>query len=159
MSAVTGKFDTIESILARAIEIEVQAARMYESAAARSATDPIRDRLLELAGQEWQHKAKLEEIQAGNVRWALRRAQAEAVPDLRISDHLMGGSLDPDADYQDVLIFAARREKTAHDFYMAMSEKVEDDLIRSVFEMLATEELRHKYLLEKTYEELAYQDF
>jgi rubrerythrin len=42
---------------------------------------------------------------------------------------------------------------------MAMSEKVEDDLIRSVFEMLAAEELRHKYLLEKTYEELAYQDF
>jgi rubrerythrin len=58
-----------------------------------------------------------------------------------------------------VLIFAARREKTAHDFYMAMSEDVEDALIRNVFEMLAAEEMQHKYLLEKTYEELAYQDF
>jgi rubrerythrin len=159
MSATMAEFDTLEAILARAIEMEVQAAKMYEHAAARSATDPIRNRLLELAGQEWGHKAKLEEIQAGNLRWVLRRAKADAVPDLRISDHLVGGSLEPDADYQDVLIFAARREKTAHDFYVAMSEKVEDDLIRGVFEMLAAEEMRHKYLLEKTYEELAYQDF
>jgi len=159
VSADPGKFDTVEAILAQAIAMEVQAARMYENAADRSATEPIRDRLLEIAGQEWAHKAKLEAIQTGNVRWALRQAKADAVPDLRISDHLLGGSLDPDADYQDVLIFAARREKTAHDFYTAMAEKVEDELIRNVFEMLAAEELRHKYLLEKTYEELAYQDF
>jgi rubrerythrin len=159
MGADPGTFDTVESILAQAIAMEMQAARMYENAADRSATEPIRDRLLEMAGQEWAHKARLEEIQSGNVRWAMRRAKADAVPDLRISDHLLGGSLEPDADYQDVLIFAARREKTAHDFYQAMSEKVDDALIRDVFEMLAAEELRHKYLLEKTYEELAYQDF
>jgi rubrerythrin len=154
-----GEYDTIEAILNRAIEIEVQAARMYEDAAARSTTDPIRERLLELAAQEWEHKAKLEEIQAGSVRWALRQASADAVPDLRITDHLIGGSLEPDADYQEVLIFAAHREKVAHDFYLAMAENVEDELIRAVFEMLAAEEMRHKYLLEVTYEELAYQDF
>jgi rubrerythrin len=154
-----GEYDTIEAILNRAIEMEVRAARMYEDAAGRSTTDLIRERLLELAGQEWGHKARLEEIQSGNVRWALRRARADAAPDLRITDHLVGGSLESDADYQDVLIFAARREKTAHDFYMAMAEDVEDALIRNVFEMLAAEEMQHKYLLEKTYEELAYQDF
>ena len=74
-----GEYDTLEAILNRAIEIEVQAARMYEDAASRSTTDPIRERLLELAAQEWGHKAKLEDIQAGNVRWALRQASADAV--------------------------------------------------------------------------------
>lgn len=154
-----GEFDTIEAILNRAIEMEVKAARLYEDAASRSATEPIRDRLLELAAQEWGHKAKLEEILAGNVSWALRRAKVEAVPDLRLSDYLAGGSLDADADYQDILLFAAGREKAARDFYQAMAEQVDDELIQGVFEMLAAEEQRHKYLLEKTYEEIAYHDF
>ena len=113
----------------------------------------------ELAAQERGHQAKLEDILAGNVRWAIRRAKAEPVTDLRLSDHLVAGTLDPQADYQDVLLFAARKEKTAHDFYQAMAELVEDKLTRSVFELLAAEELRHKYVLEKTYEEVVYKDF
>ena len=40
-----------------------------------------------------------------------------------------------------------------------MGELVADPLYKSLFEMLATEELRHKYMLEKTYEEVVYQDF
>jgi rubrerythrin len=153
------QYGDVNAILDRAIQMEIQAAKMYDSAAARASVDPIRDRLLELAEQERGHKARLEEIKSGNVRWALRLAKAGAVPDLRISDHLIGGSIDPDADYQDVLLFAARREKVAHDFYRAMSEQVEDDLVRDVLLMLAAEELRHKHLLETSYEELAYQDF
>jgi len=149
----------IESVLKRAIEMEVQAYNLYTGAAAKTDNDPIRQRLLELAEQEKGHKAKLEDVLAGNVRWALRRSKAEPVTDLRLSDHLDGGSLDPDADYQDVLLFAARRERAAHEFYKAMAEKVDDRLVQDVFEMLATEELRHKYLLEKTYEEVVYQDF
>lgn len=149
----------VESVLKRAIEMELQAYNLYTGAAAKTENDPIRQRLLELAEQEKGHKAKLEDVLAGNVRWALRRSKAEPVTDMRLSDHLDGGSLDPDADYQDVLLFAARRERAAHEFYKAMAEKVDDRLVQDVFEMLATEELRHKYLLEKTYEEVVYQDF
>jgi rubrerythrin len=153
------QFDSTEAILAKAIEMEVRAAALYDHAAARASNELIRDRLTEIADQERGHQVKLEEIRAGNVRWAVRRAAAAAVPDLRITDHLTGGSVDPDAEYQDVLLFAARREKTAHDFYAAMGEQIEDPLVRDVFAMLAAEELRHKYLLEKTYEEIVYQDF
>ena len=153
------KFDSIDSILNRAIALEEEAYQLYSSAARAAVSDPIRDRLLELAQIELANKARLEEVMSGNVRWAIRRSKAEPVADLRLSDHLVGGSLDPDADFQDVLLFAARRERTAHDFYVAMGELVEEPLHRSLFEMLATEELRHKYLLEKTYEEVVYQDF
>jgi rubrerythrin len=93
------------------------------------------------------------------VRWAIRRSKVEPVTDLRLSDHLVGGSLDPDADFQDVLLFAAKREKAAHEFYKAMSEQVADPLHKNVFDMLAAEELRHKYIVEKTYEEVVYQEF
>jgi rubrerythrin len=153
------KFDSIDSILNRAIALEEDAYNLYSNAARAAQSDPIRDRLLELAQIELAHKTRLQEVMAGNVRWAIRRSKAEPVADLRLSDHLVGGSLDPDADFQDVLLFAARRERTAYDFYVAMGELVEEPLHRSLFEMLATEELRHKYLLEKTYEEIVYQDF
>lgn len=153
------QFDTIESILKRAIELEEEAYNLYLNAAADARSDPIRDRLLELARVELGHKARLQDITTGNVRWAIRKSKAEPVIDLRLSDHLVGGSLDPDADFQDVLLFAAGRERSAHEFYTAMSDLVEDPLHKSLFEMLAAEELGHKYLIEKTYEEVVYQEF
>jgi rubrerythrin len=139
--------------------LEEEAYNLYSGAASIALSDPIRDRLLELAQIELAHKAKVQEVMAGNVRWAIRRSKAEPVADLRLSDHLVSGSLEPDADFQDVLLFAARRERTAYDFYVAMGDLVEEPLHKALFEMLATEELRHKYLIEKTYEEVVYQDF
>ncbi len=153
------QFDSIDAVLQRAIQLEVEAMNLYSNAAQTVKDDAVRQRLLELAAQERGHKARLEDIVSGNVRWAIRRSKSEPVPDLRLSDHLVGGSLDPDADYQDVLLFAAQREKTAHEFYTAMAELVEDKLTANLFEMLATEELRHKYVLERTYEEVVYRDF
>lgn len=152
------KYDSIEAVIQRAIQLEVEAMTLYSSAAQTVVDDAVRQRLLEMAAQERGHKAKLEDILAGNVRWAIRRSKAEPVKDLRLSDHLVGGSLDPQADYQDVLLFAAQREKTAHEFYKTMGEMVDDKLVQNLFEMLAAEELRHKYVLEKTYEEVVYKD-
>ncbi len=153
------QFTSIEAVLRRAIQLEEEAMTLYANAAQSVRDDAVRQRLEEMAAQERGHKAKLEDVLAGNVRWAIRRSKAEPVIDLRLSDHLVGGSLDPNADYQDVLLFAARREKAAHDFYKAMGEMIEDKLTQNLFEMLAQEELRHKYVLEKTYEEVVYKDF
>lgn len=152
------KYDSIEAVINRAIQLEVEAMTLYGNAAQTVTDDAVRQRLLEMAAQEQGHKAELEDILAGNVRWAIRRSKAEPVKDLRLSDHLVGGSLDPQADYQDVLLFAAQREKSAHIFYKTMGEMVDDKLVQNLFEMLAAEELRHKYVLEKTYEEVVYKD-
>ncbi len=153
------QFNSVEAVLKRAIQLEEEAMTLYSNAAQSVKDDAVKQRLEEMAAQERGHKAKLEDVLSGNVRWAIRRSKAEPVTDLRLSDHLVGGSLDPNADYQDVLLFAARREKAAHDFYKAMGEMIEDKLTQNLFEMLAQEELRHKYVLEKTYEEVVYKDF
>ena len=150
---------SVESVIKRAIVLEEESMAMYQAAAAASKIEPIRKRLEEMADQERGHKARLQEVLAGNVRWAIRKSKAEPVQDMRLSDHLEAKELEPNADYQDVLLFAARREKAAHDFYVAMAELVDDALVKSIFEMLATEELRHKFQVEKTYEEVVYQAF
>jgi rubrerythrin len=152
-------FESVESVIKRAIVLEDESAALYVSAAAAVKNAPVRKRLEEMAEQERGHRAKLEDILKGNVRWAIRKSKSEPVTDLRLSDHLEAKELNPGADYQDVLLFAARREKSAHDFYKAMTELIDDKFVKDVFEMLATEELRHKYEVEKTYEEVVYQAF
>jgi rubrerythrin len=153
------KSTTVEAVIKRAITLEEESVNLYTMAARAVKNAPVRKRLEEMAEQERGHRARLEEILAGNIRWAIRRSKAEPVTDLRLSDHLEAKPLDTNADYQDVLLVAARREKAAHDFYQAMAELVDDRLAKSVFEMLAAEELRHKYEVEKTYEEVVYQAF
>lgn len=151
------KFDSVQTVLDRAIEEERESSALYATLAKAVKNAAVRARLQELADMERGHKTRLEEVKAGNVRWAIRRSKAEPVSDLRLTDHLEAKPLDANADYQDVLLSAARREKTAHDFYQAMVEMVDDPLVKDVFEMLAAEELRHKYTLEKIYEEVVYQ--
>lgn len=151
------KFASIEAVLDRAIVMEEESAALYATLAGAVQNIPVRARLQELADMERGHKARLEEVKAGNVRWAIRRAKSEPVVDLHLTDHLEAKPLDADADYQDVLLSAARREKATHDLYQAMGEFVQDPLIKGVFEMLATEELRHKNTLEKIYEQVVYQ--
>lgn len=153
------KYTSIEAVLKRAMALEDEAAGLYTTAAKAAKVAPVRKQLEEMAEQERGHKAKLQTILEGNIRWAVRQSKAEAVTDLRLSDHLEPRPLDASSDFQDILLFAARREKVAHDFYQAMAEMVDDRLTKDVFELLAAEELRHKYALEKTYEEVIYKDF
>jgi rubrerythrin len=150
---------SIEEVLQIAIQREIEAFDLYSDAAAGASNAALRKALLEMAEQERGHRVKLENVAAGNVRWAVRMAKAQTVTDLRLSDHLEGGTLEPNAGYQDILLFAAKREKAAHDFYKAMAALVDDALIQNIFEMLANEELKHKNRLERMYEDEVYQEF
>ena len=62
--------------------------------------------------------------------------------------------LDPEADYPQVLIFAAQREKVTHDFYVQVARKFNNTEMGKIFNNFAIEELRHKYLLEKEYDDV-----
>ncbi len=148
-----------EEILKLAIQREIEAFNLYSEVARQTTHADTRRALEEMAEQERGHRIKLETILAGNVRWAVRLAKAQSVTDLQLSDHLEGGSLEPNASYQDILLFAAKREKAAHDFYKAMSGLTDDTLLVNVFEMLANEELKHKYRLERMYEDEVYREF
>lgn len=151
--------NSAEEVIKLAIQREIEAFNLYTDAARNLPQGDMRRTLEEMAEQERGHRVKLENILAGNIRWAVRLARAQPAADMRLSDHLVGGSLDPNASYQDVLLFAAKREQAAYQFYKAMIELVDDTLIANVFEMLANEELKHKNRLEKIYEDEVYQEF
>ncbi len=55
------------------------------------------------------------------------------------------GKVDSD---EEILEFAISRENEAHNFYLALASRVQDQQMRKVFEDLAEEELEHKAKLE-----------
>lgn len=69
-------------------------------------------------------------------------------------DRLEDTFLSPEADYQEILIYAAKREKETHDFYVELAKKYLDKEIGRIFARLAHEELKHKYRLETEYDDI-----
>jgi rubrerythrin len=55
--------------------------------------------------------------------------------------------------FQDLLIFAAKKEQEAVDLYSNLEENAEDDELKKLFQFLAQQEKAHKLKLEKEYEE------
>ena len=86
---------SVEEALRAAIAREVEAFNLYNDAAQGVQDQHQRNALLEMAAQENGHRVKLENILTGNVRWAVRASRAQPVTDLRLTDHLVGGSIEP----------------------------------------------------------------
>jgi len=151
---------TIEEILREAINGEVESYQLYTNAADMVKAPHIKDTLHELAQEEMGHKAFLERMLANpaSLRRGVKRLRSESTQDYKIGDHLVVQPLTPDSTFQDVLIFASRKEQTSYELYRELAEENEGET-RSLFEAMAADELRHKNLVERWYEEVVYQDF
>ena len=151
----------IQEIVERAIRFEQESVQLYSNAALVARNGGCRILLEELAAEERGHVEKLESLRTTNIRWAIRRSRSERgnIPDLKLAETLAPRQLGPDADTQDVMVVAMQREKAAAEFYQAMAKLVDDPLARGLFEMLASEEMQHKYNVESTYEKAVYKAF
>jgi len=151
---------TIEEILKEAIQGEVESYELYTNAATMVKADHIKDTLGQLAQEELGHKAMLENMLANpaSLRRGVKRLRSEPIQDYKVGDHLVVKPLTPDSTFQDVLIFASRKEQQSHELYRDLAEENEGE-IRELFEAMARDELRHKDLVERWYEEVVYQDF
>jgi rubrerythrin len=144
---------TIEKALEIGSEMELESYTLYIETAKKAKYPGAKKLLEEIADEEKRHREYflrgLED--PSNI---MMRTLDEDIPDLKITDKLVKVPLDPQADYPQVLIFAAQREKTTHDFYVQIARKFKDTEIGKMFNNFAKEELRHKYLLEKEYDDV-----
>jgi len=151
---------TIEEILREAIQGEIESHQLYTNAINLVQAEQVKETLRELAQEELGHKATLERMLAspGSVRRQVRQLQQAPIVDYQLGDHLVIQPLGPESTFQDICIFASRKEQASYELYRDLAEQNEGET-RELFQAMAKEELRHKNLVEGWYEEVIYQDF
>ncbi len=141
------------SVLKAAIEIEEQSFTLYTMARNRAKHPSSRKFLTELAQEELQHKKKLSTILENEEKLSELGEHADKIQDLKIVDFMVETTLNEDADYQQILIFAAKREKATYDYYNSLALGLRGTETGRLFSKLAQEELAHKNKLEREYDD------
>ena len=145
---------TLERALNLALTMEEQSIGLYTSAQDRARNPGSRQFLRELVEEEERHRSNILAAMEDPEKIEAIGSLSTKIQDLRIVEMLEDVPLSPGADYQQILIYAAKREKEAHDFYMELARKYRGKDIGRMFARLAQEELRHKYRLEKEYDDI-----
>jgi rubrerythrin len=145
---MTEVFRSTDDVLRFAIAGENEAAQGYVDLAAQAKSESARAFLLELWGEELQHARLLEGLDMS----ALPEPRSGAAKDLRISDYVVDEPLGDDPSFQDLLIFAAKKEAKAAALYGALAAQAVDAAQKKLFEFLVGQEKSHKLRLEQEYE-------
>ncbi|TET64413.1 hypothetical protein E3J49_04310 [Candidatus Bathyarchaeota archaeon] len=145
---------TLEKALELALNMEEESIKLYTSAQNKVLTPGSIEFLKELIKEEEKHKSTILEAMRDQQKVKEIGSFEAKIQDLKIVDYLEDVSLSPEAGYQQILIYAGKREKSTHDFYMELARRYKDEEIGKMFAKLAQEELRHKYRLEQEYDDV-----
>ncbi len=132
-----------------AIGREIDAINFYSQANKMVKHSGTKELFGDFMKQEEGHKKKLEGVLAGKVNVA----KIEKVPDLKISDYMVDAELRPDISYADILRIAMKREERSVKLYSDLKQQNQDTTMNNVFTFLVQEESKHKYALEKIYDD------
>jgi rubrerythrin len=139
---------TFNEVINFAIKREEDAIQGYGSMIEVAETPGISKLLQELQDEERKHKELLQELTEGKIE----DYKPTQVIDLKISDYLEEDTLEAEMDFQQLLIFAAKKEKSAVELYSKLAQETESEELRKLFEFLVEQEKSHKLKLETEYE-------
>lgn len=147
----------MKTILESAIKIEEESYHLYTKAQGKVNLASSKALLSELAQAEIQHKKKL--LTAMNDPRSVSQLGSPTgrVEDLKIVDFMEDTALSEDADYQAILIFAVKREKSTYEHYRSLATGLFAryyPIAGQLFSKLAEEELIHKNRLEREYDDV-----
>lgn len=140
----------IFSVLDFAIEREQEAVDFYGTLAQQTTNPSLKKTLISFAKVEQGHKEKLLAVKAN--RTIFSKEDNEEIVDLKIGDYLVDVDPKVTMSFQDALVVAMKREKAAMELYTAMSTRVDNPELRTLFKKLAHEESTHKLIFETAYE-------
>jgi rubrerythrin len=141
-------FKNFHDVLNFAVKQEEAAIAGYGDLMEKTRLPGLKALLKELQEEERHHKQLL--LHTGSKE--IEEHEIHEVADLKISDYLVEESLDPDSRFQDLLIFAAKKEKAAVDLYTSLMKKVNRPEFKKLFEFLIEQEKSHKLKLETEYD-------
>jgi rubrerythrin len=143
-----------EDIIKFAISREEAAIDTYGDMSEKTKTPGLRELLLDLQGEEENHKKLLEDISEEQIA----SFNSEEVIDLKISDFLTEEPPSEDMTFQDLLILAAKKEQEAVELYSKLRDDTDNEDLKKLFDFLITQEKSHKLKLEIEYEKHVLED-
>jgi rubrerythrin len=143
------EFSNIDEILVFAIEQEQKAVDFYTGLAKEAHSEEMKRVFLEFAGEEIRHKARLTKIREQGIF----TMPVDKVADLKIADYTVEVKATGKLSYEEALVLAMKREKSAFRLYTNLAERAPDKELKEIFESLAMEESRHKLRFELEYDE------
>jgi len=143
------EFKSTEEILDFAIGEEQAAADFYADLSAKVDNPSISKMLMEFSEEELQHKNKLENIKMGSIEYL----STEKVINLGLGEILVDTVPGSGMKYQDALILAMKKEKSAFQMYTRLASVASDNGIRDILLGLANQEANHKLRFEIEYDE------
>jgi rubrerythrin len=143
------EFKHVDEILVFAIEQEQKAVDFYTGLAKEAHSEEMKKVFLEFAGEEIRHKQRLTRIREEGV-FTMPKQQ---VTDLKIGDYIVEVKPSGKLSYEEALVLAMKREKSAFKLYSNLAERAPNDQLKEIFQTLAMEESRHKLRFELEYDE------
>ncbi|MCU0587884.1 MAG: ferritin family protein [Syntrophobacteraceae bacterium] len=140
---------SMDDVINFAIDREEKAKEFYQQCAGRAKNPGIKTFFQEMADEEQRHK----DLLVGLNPFKLDEVKLDQVEDLKISDFLVDVKFSDDITYQEALTMAMKKEEKAHAFYAAWKTKCMHEKTAKVFELLATEEMKHKRKIENIYDD------
>lgn len=140
---------TMEVVIDQAIAREEESWGLYEKLAGIVEDAASRDTLRFMAGEELKHKAMLQKYKSGEL--GTEALSLRSVADARVVEALGEPDIAGPLQHKDIFLFAAGREKAAHEFYRRMAELQPPGALQTMLYACAAEELRHKEKVEYLY--------
>jgi rubrerythrin len=142
-----------KAIIEGAVKVEDQSIALYTMALENAKYPSSKVFLKELLEEEKHHKKKLDAILKDRSKISQLGSSNSEIQDLKIVDMLEDTPLSDEADYEAILVYAAKREKSTYDYYKTLALGFRGTDLGELFSKLAQEELGHKNKLEREYDE------
>ncbi|MFC1836665.1 ferritin family protein [Thermodesulfobacteriota bacterium] len=143
------EWKSVDEVLDFAIGQEEEAFQFYTDLAGKFDRPWMKEVFEGFALEEKGHKKKLMEVKAGKT---LQPAKGKVL-DLKLADYLVDVDPNKELDYQDALVLAMKKEKSAFKMYTNLAGTTDDENLKQLFLRLAQEEAKHKLRFEIEYDE------
>ncbi len=136
------KNKTVGAILKKAAKKKNESFLLYKNAANCVKDAHSKAVLNKFAEDELRHEQAIKDFNINGLK--KQKIEIEETSRQWISGYLNGRSLRDYSDFEDVLLYAVKREKIAFEFYSNMSRLINNPDLDKLFTWLAQEESKHK---------------
>ncbi len=136
------KNKTVGAILKKAAKKKNESFLLYKNAANCVKEAHSKAVLNKFAEDELRHEQAIKDFNIDGLK--KQKIEIEETSRQWISGYLNGRSLRDYSDFEDVLLYAVKREKIAFEFYSNMSRLINNPDLEKLFTWLAQEESKHK---------------